>query len=205
VHIRTATATDHDACYAICIATAADGQPAGDAYRHPELLGDVYVGPYLALEPAHCLVLVDDADTPMGYAIGTPDTAGFAVRAESAWWPTVRARAAALAELTPADEALVRLIGSPPLPPADVVARFPAHGHVDLLPAAQGAGWGRRLLSSLEDSVSSAGAPAIHLGVSATNTRALGFYARCGYVELVRDHATVWIGRDLGAHAAPAR
>jgi ribosomal protein S18 acetylase RimI-like enzyme len=38
----------------------------------------------------------------------------------------------------------------------------------------------------------------MHLGVSPANARALGFYARLGFVELARSPDVVWLGRGLG-------
>lgn len=180
------------------MATAADGGPADDLYRYPDLLGDVYVWPYLALETEHCFMLTDDEDTVVGYVVGTANTDAFAERAEAEWWPTVRRRAASIVEPTDADSALLRLVFEPARAPSAVVEQFPAHGHIDLLPQAQGHGMGRALMATLEQSLRSAGASAIHLGVSATNTTALGFYARLGFETVARDTRTVFVGKPLG-------
>lgn len=183
-------------CYAICLATAADGQSAAPSHRYPDLVGDVYAGPYLALEPAHCFVLVDD-DKVVGYVLGTPDTDAFAARAERSWWPAVRQRSGSYVDPTTADANMLQFLDHPSFAPADVVARFPAHGHIDLLPVAQGRGMGRAMMETLEASLRAAGSPAMHLGVNGTNTNALDFYARLGFEEITRDAATIFVGRSL--------
>ena len=71
---------------------------------------------------------------------------------------------------------------------------YPAHLHIDLLPEAQGAGWGRALMEGLQDALRAGGSPGVHLGVSARNQRALGFYRHLGYEELASDG----IGHTLG-------
>ena len=59
--IRPARPGDEPALYAVCLRTGADGDDATDRHRDPRLLGEVYVGPYLVLEPALAFVVADDA------------------------------------------------------------------------------------------------------------------------------------------------
>ena len=63
---------------------------------------------------------------------------------------------------------------------------YPSHLHIDLLPRAQGRGLGRRMLEEVMDTLARRGSPGAHLGVSTLNRRALGFYQRLGFRELVR-------------------
>ena len=65
-----------------------------------------------------------------------------------------------------------------------IVEHFPSHLHIDLLPAFQGAGNGRRLIQAVLDSLAAAGSRGVHLGVSARNERAMGFYRAVGFTEL---------------------
>ena len=50
--------------------------------------------------------------------------------------------------------------------PTPVVARYPSHLHIDLLPRAQGQGHGRLLIESLLDLLRAEGSGGVHLGVS---------------------------------------
>ncbi len=65
--IRRARAADAPALYDICLRTGADGGDATAAYADPRLLAEVYVGPYLALEPDLAFVVADDDDVVGGY------------------------------------------------------------------------------------------------------------------------------------------
>ncbi len=78
-----------------------------------------------------------------------------------------------------------------------IVAEYPSHLHIDLLPAAQGRGAGRRLVQRLATSLHDAGSSGIHLGVSSRNHRAIGFYRRLGFAELVNDEHHLVFGMRL--------
>lgn len=196
MRIRPATPADRPACYAIAVATGDRGTPAAHLHAHPDLIGEVYVGPYLRLASRTCLV-VDEDGVVTGYALGVADTEAFAREEESRWWPAVRRRTADLADPTPADRALLDQILRPATAPAQVVDTYPAHGHIDLLPRAQGRGWGRLLMSRLMVALAETGATGMHLGVDPANTRALAFYARLGFVEVLREPGVVYVARLL--------
>ena len=174
---------DDEAAYDVCLRTGDSGRDATGQYDDPALLGHVYVGPYLALAPAFAFMLVDEADAVVGYTLGTPDTAAFARACESSWWPPLRARYANPPE-RPTDAELVALIHHPPAIDTSVVAEYPAHLHIDLLPQAQGAGQGRSMMERLLAEFGTAGVTGVHLGVSAQNVRAIGFYERVGFTTV---------------------
>ena len=60
VLIRSAVADDRDALYDICLRTGDAGSDATALYRDPELIGAIWAGPYLALEPDLSFVAVGD-------------------------------------------------------------------------------------------------------------------------------------------------
>ncbi|HEX6356204.1 GNAT family N-acetyltransferase [Actinophytocola sp.] len=182
--IRNYQPGEERALYDICLLTGDSGVDASGLYQDPALLGEVYVGPYLRFAPDHALVGVDDEGVA-GYVLGVPDTVAFEATCERSWWPDLRARYP-LDSFPPdsPDGRIVRLIHNPPVASPDVVERYPAHLHIDLLPRLQGQGAGRRLLTALLDGLAAAGAPGIHLGVSTANQRAIGFYRRMGFTEV---------------------
>jgi ribosomal protein S18 acetylase RimI-like enzyme len=185
--IRPARPEDATALYAICLRTGAGGGDATATYDDLDLLGHLYVGPYLYVEPSVALVL-DDGSGPAGYVLGTPDTRTFEAACERDWWPALRRRYPLGAY--PDDERdgrLVRMLHAPLSPPDHLVADFPAHLHIDLLPHVQGRGHGRRLMTALLDRLGSAGATGVHLGVGAANTRAIGFYRAMGFTPAGHD------------------
>ncbi len=176
--IREFQPGEERALYDICLLTGDSGADATTLYRDPRLLGEVYVGPYLRFADALALVGVDESGVA-GYVLGVPDTPAFEQWCERAWWPALRDRypLAAFPAESP-DDRIVRLIHNPPTASPDVVERYPAHLHIDLLPRLQGQGDGRRLLTALLDGLA---APGIHLGVGVANERAIGFYKRMGF------------------------
>ena len=183
VRIRRAVAGDRDAMYEVCLRTGDAGRDASGLYLEPDLLGDVWVGPYLLLRP-HLAFVTEDRAGVAGYVVGAEDTAAFESACEMRWWPARRARYPDPPDdrqLTP-DELLHRHVHHPPSPPPEVLAEFPAHLHVNLLPRAQGHGAGRRLLETLFDAL--ADTPGIHLGVAAANHRAAAFYVHLGFVPI---------------------
>jgi len=180
--IRTSTRADRDALYDVGLRCGDAGQDASDLFDDPRLIGEVYVGPYLALEPATCLTL--DLDGPAGYALGAPDTAAFAAHAEREWWPPLRERYPLDVARRRTDAALVAELYAPPTAPPDVVATYPAHLHIDLLPRGRGQGWGRRLIDELCGRLAAAGSSGVHLTVASSNHSAIGFYERLGFTTV---------------------
>ena len=193
--VRTATAADSAAVRRICLRTGDAGRDATTLHADADLLGLVWAQPYLELEPAHAYVAVDDDGVLLGYVLGTPDSRAFESRAESAYWPGVRMRypAGPAPGRTPADAEAVALVHRPPTAPEGLLADHPGHLHVDLLPAAQGRGGGRLLVS-----LAAAGCAGVHVGVDPRNEPALGFYRRLGFVDLAPVPGVVHLGVRLG-------
>ena len=194
--LRRYESRDRDALYDICLRTGDGGDDATDRYVVPTLLGEVYVGPYLAFEPGLAFVL-DDGTGAGGYTLGALDTRAFEARCERDWWPALRDRYP-LGSQAPgsADAAVVSLIHRPPVVPDVVVAGHPSHLHIDLLPPWQGGGWGRRLIERLLDALHEAGSPGVHLGVGTGNHRAVGFYRHLGFTQLHAEGGTLYLGRS---------
>jgi ribosomal protein S18 acetylase RimI-like enzyme len=194
LHIRSYAPTDLDQLYEICLRTGNAGEDATELVGDPRLFGEVYAAPYGMLEPEHALVLDDGSGTAVGYVLGALDSRAFEARCEADWWPALRERHPKGSGANDLDELLIAMLHEPHLADDAVLQTHPSHLHIDLLPAAQGAGWGRHLMAALEDRLRTDGAPGVHLGVSRRNERALGFYLHLGYEELDADA----FGRTLG-------
>ena len=65
------------------------------------------------------------------------------------------------------------MIHHPPPPPLRFIEDYPSHLHIDLLPEAQGAGFGRVLIETLCGTLARMGSSGVYVGVAATNARAL--------------------------------
>ena len=129
-------------------------------------------------------MVVEDKDGVCGYAFGAPDTAAFEKHVNDLWFPQI-ARSltdpgADTSRWQGSDWARHHIHHPPPLV-HDVLAAFPAHGHIDLLPRAQGKGMGRKAMEWVLQRLANAGCPGIHLCVAPDNARALAFYDRLGF------------------------
>ncbi len=188
--IRPFHPSDLPALYRICLRTGADGHDATADFADPDLLGQVFVGPYATFEPDLCLVLTHE-DTPVGYVLGTGNSAAFADRCEAEWFPVLRYRYP-----LPTDNWVVELVHRG-VQPDPALGDYPAHLHIDLLPEAQGGGRGRTLLTALLDLLRRRGVPGVHLTASAANDRALAFYDRLGFGRLQTNGGGVTLGLRL--------
>jgi ribosomal protein S18 acetylase RimI-like enzyme len=182
-----------DRLYEICVRTGDAGQDAYDLVADKQLYGHIWAAPYGVLEPAHAFVVTDDDDVACGYVLGALDSREFEARCEESWWPKLR-------EQYPAgsgdglDAMLIGLVHNPPTAHDKIVGDYPSHLHIDLLPSVQGNGNGRRMMETLVESLRADGSRGVHFGVSAKNTRALGFYEHLGFETL---HANPY-GHTLG-------
>jgi ribosomal protein S18 acetylase RimI-like enzyme len=197
--IRSVRAIDRGVVYDICLRTADAGNDGSHLYADPDLPGHIWAGPYVALEPEHGFVVVDADDRAIGYILAARDSPAFEARLEREWWPELRIRYPLDETRTaPGDRLAVHLMHHPPRSDDRIVAEYPSHLHIDLLPAAQGHGHGRRLVERLATTLHDAGSSGVHLGVSTRNHRAIGFYRNLGFEEVVNDEHHLVFGMRLG-------
>ncbi len=195
--IRPYRTEDLPAVYDICVRTGAAGKDARGQYSSDRLLGDCFAAPYVVLEPQFAFILEADG-APVGYVLGTADTAGFVKHYTESWIP--RFDAAYPEPYAETDRALIQLGRHPERMLEPGLENYPAHLHIDLLPQAQGQGFGRRLIAAFLGAVHRAGAPNVHLGMSPTNTAALAFYERLGFTRLSVGipEDVLYLGRPTG-------
>jgi ribosomal protein S18 acetylase RimI-like enzyme len=193
--IRPLRREDRDALYAICLKTGDAGQDATALYRDAELLGHIYAGPYVALEPESGFVLEDEAGIG-GYIVGARDTDAFETRLEQEWWPLLRARYPDPAVLPEPERHLAQSIHKPWHTPRRITEPYPSHLHINLLPRFQG-GWGKRMMDRWLAAMRDAGSPGAHLGVGTRNERAVRFYLRYGFQEFQRWNDVLMLGIGL--------
>ncbi|MTH95705.1 N-acetyltransferase [Roseibium sp. RKSG952] len=202
--IREFQLDDLPVLFAISIKTGLSGGDASHLYLDPNMIGHIYSAPYAVLEPRFALV-VEDRQGVAGFAVGTIDTEAWEDRLEREWWPRLRKLypdpAGKPREAWSADERRAFMIHHPARTPEWVDRHYPAHVHINLLPRAQGAGVGRRLLNSWLSLAAVHGKKRIHVGVNAANGRAIRFWQRSGFERL--DHALpdngrkIWMGYAL--------
>lgn len=193
--IRPARPGDEPGAYYVCLKTGDHGQDGESLYQEdPDALGRMFVGPYLAFEPELSLILEDEQGI-CGYALGALNSRAFYARYEAEWRQDLCARFPApqgdLSHWSRAQH-VHYCYHHPDYFCPEPYDAYPSHLHIDLLPRAQGRGYGRRMLEQIMDTLRRRGSPGAHLGVSTLNTRAFGFYQRLGFRGLIR------VGSDRG-------
>lgn len=179
----------------MCLQTGDSGKDATELYRNPDLLGHVYVGPYLVGQPAHSFVAAD-AQGVAGYTFAAADTRAFEAWEEAEWWPALREQYPLTDGSSPDDE-ITRLLHAPETAPGEVVTEYAAHLHVDLLPRIQGQGLGRALIDRVLGSLRERGVRSVHLGVADDNDNATQFYRHLGFEELAVRPGVRFMGMNL--------
>jgi ribosomal protein S18 acetylase RimI-like enzyme len=184
LEIRPYGSADREAVREIVFSTGFLGEPADWYWRDAKSFADVWSGYYTDREPESAFVAVDGGAV-LGYLLGCVDTR----RAPSP-------RAAILRQLW-RRKLLVRpgtagffwrsigdALRDPHVPSGALDdPRFPAHLHIDLLPAARGRGAGRGLVEAWLDRLRALGSPGCHLGTLAENTSAIRFFERMGFAR----------------------
>ena len=197
--LRHAQPEDRAATYRVCLLTGDSGRDATHLHQDPDALGNVYVGAYLAFEPAFAFVL-EDAGGVCGYTLGALDSQRFYQRYRDEWLPPLRAqRPAPQGDQSSwtRDQHLWHLYHQPDIfLPAEETA-YPSHLHIDLLPRAQGRGIGREMMRVLLGALVTHGSRGVHLAMALDNHRASQFYAKLGFHELARNADTLFLGRVL--------
>jgi len=195
--LRIEAAGPHDlpGAYRTCLLAGDAGQDATALYRDPDLLGHVYVGPYIARGTGTQLVIVDE-EGAAGYLLSADDTLRFEEWAEDAWWPPLRVRYP-IRDDGSRDAELIRLIHDPERTQPQITRAFPAHLHIDLQGRARGTGLGRALIERLLSELRDREVAGVHLGVDAGNANAIGFYEHLGFREVDREPGGLLMGLRL--------
>lgn len=194
--IRPYHPTDLPSLYRICLQTSDNGGDGTALFDDPELIGHFYAGPYAVLEPDLCFVLTQHA-VPIGYVLGTRDSAEFATRCEQAWFPPLRQRYPLPSASTRPMEIQVTHLLHQGHDAESELADYPAHLHIDILPAGQGKGFGRKLLTTFFNALRTKQVAGVHLWVATSNPNAVGFYRNIGFTELQSSPSAIAFGMRL--------
>jgi len=195
IRIEPARLHDLPGAYRVCLRTGDAGQDATTKIDDPDLLGHVYVGPYIARGVGTQLVLADGGEVA-GYLLSADDTLAFEAWAEAEWWPSLRARYEPRAGGS-MDAELIRLIHAPERTPDELLIDYPAHLHIDLLAHTRGMGLGRRLIERLLADFRAREVVGVHFGVDEQNANGIAFYEHLGFRELAREPGGLIMGMRL--------
>ncbi|PKF63106.1 GNAT family N-acetyltransferase [Psychromonas sp. psych-6C06] len=194
--IRPYHPDDLDALYRICLQTGDSGKDATDLVEDTKLLGHYYMAPYVNFEPEICFVVVHN-QALCGYIIGCKSSSSFALKCEKSWFPDLR-----LQYISPEtsdlsyDARLKRLIHIGYQPRVEYVD-YPAHLHINLLPATQGHGIGRKLITTFLKHLKALQISGVHLEVSRSNASAISFYEKLGFTAICEFEHSIGYGIKL--------
>jgi ribosomal protein S18 acetylase RimI-like enzyme len=198
--VRPYRPEDRADVYDVCVRTAHNGGDSRHIYPDQELMPSIFAGPYLYLEPDLAFVL-DNGGRAVGYILGTADTAAFVEEFRNTWLPKVQDRyPAPSGPPTTRSDAMIAAMHNPERMLVPELAVYPAHLHIDLLPAYQRQGYGRALMRTLLDALRHKGVDAVHLGMATSNTAARAFYDRVGFheIEVADAGPLTYLGRSTG-------
>ncbi|KAH8903666.1 hypothetical protein BR93DRAFT_884853 [Coniochaeta sp. PMI_546] len=227
--VRPFRPADADNASYICRATLPPTLAASQAaYR---IAPYVWTLQYTHLSPQNCFVLDDGQGKAVGYVIGCPDVFAFAAAypryvSEVLQSEQGRRDVPAPEQLDSLEPWLVPvsqdgaenkvndrcmaqlaysvrwLILEGVEGKLELVNKYRATMHINMVPEFQGQGWGRKLIESFVDSVRSSGADygqGIHIGVSGENTKVVPFYEKLQFrvYEGGEKEGNVWMVRDV--------
>lgn len=186
--IRPAQPQDEPALYRICLETANAGTDATALYSDPDYPGQRFVIPYVRFAPQFAFVLESKGNV-MGYVVAAPDTDLFEATLQQQWWPALQDKYRHRVAQAPFDSKVLESIHHPERAAQALTSNWPAHLHINLLPAAQKGGWGRRLIETELAALRQAGVTGVYLGVSLQNEQVCEFYQRLGFKHVLRSNA----------------
>lgn len=198
-HLRPALPKDESALYEVCLKTGDGGQDATALYSDPQALGNIYVGPYLALEPGLAFAL-EDREGVCGYVLAARDSKRFYRKFVEQWLPALRRSVpepAGPPERWTPDEKLHHTYYHPEIFCPEPYEAYPAHLHIDLQTRARGRGIGSAMIKAILARLTELKAAGVHLAMDPRNAGAERFYRRLGFEELARREETLYLGRRL--------
>jgi GNAT superfamily N-acetyltransferase len=166
---------------------AGEGAPSSDVWGHEQSLAEVYLTPYLDLEPESVFVAVVD-DQPAGYLAGCVDETVFPSEEErvqaaiSKYGLMKMPGPRRFFRRVRHDTRIARLRREPVAGELDD-PRWPSHLHIDLLPIVRGTGAADELMNAWFTRLLELGSPGCYLQTSAENVRAVRFFERMGFAK----------------------
>jgi ribosomal protein S18 acetylase RimI-like enzyme len=167
----------------ICLLTGAAGGDATGRWSDDALLPDLFLEPYVTYAPGWAWVVEVDGAVE-GYLVAVSDTSAFVSWWSDTWTPWFAAAHPRPEPPYSEEDELVLRGYRPGVMEIPELDDFPAHLHIDLLPAAQGNGWGKKLIGRLRSELADVGVPGVFASLDPQNTAARGFYERIGFAEL---------------------
>jgi ribosomal protein S18 acetylase RimI-like enzyme len=184
VILRPSNPNDLPGLLKVCLETANGGKGAIHLHNLHDLVGEIYVAPYVLHEPNFAFTL-EANEKVVGYVLGVLDTGSFESKLDTQYWPATKAKYASLTQdLTPHDVSLIEELNRQGFSPEGLISKYPSHLHIDIIESHQGFGYGKTMILHLLKALQDSGSSGVHLHMSAANDRANGFYKKLGFVEV---------------------
>ena len=151
---------------------------------------------YKIIQSLECFILELD-HAPCGYILGTRDSTMFYEKCEREWFFKLRKRYFLPQKKEKSLEAdFVRYLHQNQVV-AEGLEGYPAHFHIDILPIAQGRGYGRELVKVFLNQLQVQSVQGVHLVVSKQNQKAIGFYKQVGFQKIKQFAGSIVFGQKL--------
>ncbi len=194
VKLQSSIPADLPGLLKVCLETANGGKGATHLHNLHDLVGEIYVAPYVLHEQNFAFTL-KASEKVVGYVLGVLDTGRFESKLDTDYWPSTKAKYAALTrDLTPHDVSLIQELNRQGFSPKELISKYPSHLHIDIIESHQGLGYGKTMILHLLKALQDAGSSGVHLHMSASNDRANGFYKKLGFVEIHTNESEIIMG-----------
>jgi len=194
VTLGSSILTDLPGLLKVCLQTANGGKGATHLHNLHDLVGEIYVAPYVLHESNFAFTLKVSEEV-VGYVLGVLDTGRFESRLDREYWPATKAKYAALTQdLKPRDVSLIEELNRQGFSPKELISEYPSHLHIDIIESHQGFGYGKTMILHLLKALQDAGSSGVHLHVSASNDHANRFYKKLGFIEIHTNASEIIMG-----------
>lgn len=151
-----------------------------------EFILHTYCDYFIEQEPENCFVLDDDGKA-VGYIICTEDYDRYKEVFDREYLPLNK----------PLGEQFYKWSAESTILQNKYKENYPAHLHIDILPAYQRQGWGGKLLNTLFEHLRSKGIKGVMLTAGTSNVNAASFYKKYGFEQLEIYNTDVAFGMNL--------
>ncbi|XP_023693914.1 protein O-GlcNAcase [Paramormyrops kingsleyae] len=168
------------------------------ALTHPDLMGDRFLGAFLALCPEYSFVLEDELGV-CGCALGILDVRSFAKRCQATWLPSMRDKYPSRTHGVAAPQEVLLLYQDEQSDyPDSLLYHFPSQLCLDALPELVDCSVTRSLLTVLFSALKANGSQGVFCEVLPTDHTRLEFLTKLGFLEILRGEARPREGLVLG-------
>jgi ribosomal protein S18 acetylase RimI-like enzyme len=142
---------------------------------------------YVEQEPQNCFVIADDDDNAVGYIFSAMDFTRWYNTFCKEYVPVVRKASLAKGIMAWFTTIPVKFYSK----------KYPAHLHIDILPAYQRQGLGSKLMDANLANLKAKKVPSVMLVCGAGNEKGINFYKKYGFTQVRNIFGFVVMGMDL--------